>query len=69
LQERTSIYSPVANRENFIDKKIRLLNEQESFGRQSLDCLGIKPRLSKIGQEIAEIQEEKPEVFVSQPKV
>ena len=45
------------------------MNEADAFGRQSLDCLGIKPRLSKIGQEIAEIQEEKPEVFISQPKV
>jgi hypothetical protein len=49
LQERTLIYSPVKNRESFIDKKIRMLNEAESFGRQSLDCLGIRPRLSRIG--------------------
>lgn len=56
-QKRESVYSPVKNRESFVDRKLRLLNEQqepateEEFGRKSLDCLGIKPRLSRIGQE------------------
>ena len=56
-EERHSIYSPVPNRESFIERKIRLLEEQDNAadggetGRPSLDCLGIVPKFSRVAQE------------------
>ena len=57
--ERPSIYSPIKNRESFIQRKIRLLMEQDAtadFGRQSIDQLDMKPSLSRVEKEQKELK-------------
>jgi hypothetical protein len=47
---RPSVYSPVKNRESFIEKKIKAINvADKEFGRQSLDAVDFRPRLSLVG--------------------
>ena len=53
----------MANRESFIDKKIRLMNDEtneanQDFGRKSLECVGFKRGLSRVQTEQAEIKEQ-----------
>lgn len=53
VENRKSLYSPIKERESFIERKIRLLNEndgkrQENFGRSSLDGLEMKPKISRV---------------------
>jgi hypothetical protein len=68
----------VKNRESFIERKIRMLEEQdkeentavggssnEETGRPSLDCLGIKPRLSRVAQEQLELRQQQEEIRLS----
>ena len=59
-EERPSIYSPIKNRESFIQRKIRLLMEkdasQSDFGRQSIDQLDMKPSLSRVAKEQKELK-------------
>lgn len=55
--ERPSIYSPVKNRESFIDRKLRELGGDKPVA--SFDKIDFKPRLSQIQQEQAALKEKK----------
>lgn len=55
-KEKTG-YTPVKNRESFIQKKIRLLNEQDETQNTALENLPVRPVLYKIQLEQKELQE------------
>lgn len=66
---RPSVYSPVKNRESFIDKKIKAINNnEEDFGRQSLDCVDFRPRLSLVGREQVELKRQREELEATEQK-
>ena len=66
---RPSVYSPVKNRESFIEKKIKAINiEDEDFGRQSLDCVDFRPRLSLVGREQVELKRQREEMEAAEQK-
>ena len=59
-------YTPVKNRESFIQRKIRLLNEHDQYQRTSLENLNVRPVLSQVQQEQIEMKEKKEQLEKAQ---
>jgi hypothetical protein len=67
---RPSVYSPIKNRESFIEKKIKAITDDDkTFGRQSLEAVDFRPRLSVIGQEQAELKQQREEIEAAAKKL